>query len=294
MKTLSLLLIAICLFAAPPVSAPAEDKIIIGLIPEMNVFKQKQRFVPLADYLSREIGVNVELTMLSRYGNIIQNFKDAKMDGAFLGSFTGALAVHQLNVEPLARPINLDGTSTYKGYIFVRQDSGIKNAADMKGKVMALVERATTAGYVFPLAWCKRQGINNMKEYFKETLFTGSHDAAIEAVLSRQADVGAAKNTIYDKLKASNPEIQANLIVLAASPDVPSNGLCVRPDLSPTIKAKLKEALLNLDNHPEDARVLNELEALRFIETSKADYQPVIDLANEAGLNLSDYQYFNQ
>jgi phosphonate transport system substrate-binding protein len=60
---------------------------------------------------------------------------------------------------PLARPVNNDGTSTYFGYIFVRKDSNIKETADMKGKTLALVERATTAGYVFPLAWFKLQGV---------------------------------------------------------------------------------------------------------------------------------------
>ena len=48
------------------------------------------------------------------------------MDGSFFGSFTGAMAIEKLGVEPIARPVNLDGTSTYKGYIFVRKDSGIK------------------------------------------------------------------------------------------------------------------------------------------------------------------------
>jgi phosphonate transport system substrate-binding protein len=215
------------------------------------------------------------------------------MDAAFLGSFTGALAITQLGVEPLARPINLDGTSTYYGHIFVRKDSGIKNVADMQDKTLALVERATTAGYVFPLAYFKRHGINDMKAYFKEKIFTGSHDAAIEAVLSGQADVGAAKNTIYDMLKKTNPAIEQELVILASSPRVPSNGLCVRSDMNPVYKTKFKTALLNLHSDPAGAAVLNKLGALRFVETSKKDYQPVIDLAKEAGIDLAQYQYYN-
>ncbi|MFC1837678.1 phosphate/phosphite/phosphonate ABC transporter substrate-binding protein, partial [Thermodesulfobacteriota bacterium] len=157
-------------------AAPQEESITIGLIPEMNVFKQRKRFEPLAAYLSKHMGITVKLSILSRYGNIIERIKEEHFDGAFLGSFTGALAISQLGVVPLARPINKDGTSTYYGHIFVRGDSNIKSAADMKGKTLALVERATTAGYVFPLAWFKRQGIDNIDTYFKEYYFTGSHD----------------------------------------------------------------------------------------------------------------------
>ena len=102
-----------------------KESIIIGLLPEMNVFKQKKRFAPLADYLSEHMGITVKMTMLSRYGNIIERIKKDDVDGAFLGSFTGGLAISQLGVIPLARPINMDGTSTYFGYIFARKDSNI-------------------------------------------------------------------------------------------------------------------------------------------------------------------------
>jgi phosphonate transport system substrate-binding protein len=94
----------------------------------------------------------VRLATLIRYGNIIENFTAARLDGAFFGSFTGTLAIQRLNVEPIARPLWVDGKSTYHGHIFVRKDSGIRTVEDMRGKRMAFVERATTAGYIFPLA----------------------------------------------------------------------------------------------------------------------------------------------
>lgn len=170
-------------------NAGAQEKtIIIGLLPEMNVFKQKQRFEPLAAYLSERMGITVKLTILSRYGNIIERIKEEKIDGAFFGSFTGALAISQLGVVPLARPVNMDGTSTYFGHIFARRDSGIKTAADMKGKTLALVERATTAGYVFPLAWLKRQGVEDINTYFSSHFFAGSHDATINACFGSEVE----------------------------------------------------------------------------------------------------------
>ena len=137
------------------------------------------------------------------------------MDGAFFGSFTGAMAIQKLGVEPIVRPVNLDGSSTYHGYIFVRKDSGIKTVQDMKGKKMAFVEKATTAGYVFPVAYLKEQGVTNLKTFFSEYYFAGSHDAAIQAVLDKHADIGAAKHSIYDRLRASDPRIDKELLILA-------------------------------------------------------------------------------
>lgn len=37
----------------------------------------------------------------------------------------------------------------------VRKDSGIAGVAGMRGKRMAFVDRAATAGYVFPPAWLR-------------------------------------------------------------------------------------------------------------------------------------------
>jgi len=284
----------ILLFPLKSFSQSPQKEILIGLIPEMNVFKQQERFKPLTEYLTKKTGVKVNITILSRYGNIIERFTSEKMDGAFFGSFTGALAIEKLGVDPIARPINLDGTSTYHGYLFVRKNSGIKNVKDMKGKKMAFVEKATTAGYIFPIAYLKENGVTDMKKYFSEYYFTGSHDAAIYAVLDKKADIGAAKHSIYDRVRKADPRVDKELTILAESAKVPSNGLCVRKGLDANIKKKLKEALLNIDKDPEGKIVLEKFGAIRFIETTVADYKPVFDLANKAGIDIKKYDYKNE
>lgn len=278
----------------PSMAQPSKEKILIGILPEMNVFRQKQRFKLLGEHLSKKTGVTVEFTILSRYGNIVDRFSAEKMDGAFFGSFTGALAIKKLGVVPLARPVNLDGTSTYHGYLFVRKDSGIKGINEMKNKKMAYVDKATTAGYVFPLAWLKENGITDTDHFFSETFFAGSHDATIVAVLNRKADVGAAKHSIYDRERKRDSRVDAELIILAESARVPSNGLCVRKDLPEALKNKLKSALLGLESDPEAKVVLQEFGALRFIETSAKDYQPVFEMSKKAGIDITTYDYRNK
>jgi phosphonate transport system substrate-binding protein len=276
-----------------PAAALQRTHVAIGLIPELNIFKQKARFLLLGEYLARKIGVPVKFTILSRYGNILESFEADRMDGAFFGSFTGAMAIERLGVLPLARPVNLDGTSTYHGYLFVRKDSGLHDAAAMRGKRMAYVDRATTAGYLFPLAWLRERGISPAG-YFGETWFTGSHDAAMTAVLDRKADVGAAKHSVYDRVRRENPRIDRELIILASSPPVPSNGLCVRRDLPEDLREALRRALLDLESDPAGAEVLKQFGALRFIETTSRDYAPVFDMATKAGIDLKRYQYRNE
>jgi len=290
-----LLLFAIGLQIILPAASNAEEKqLTIGLIPEMNIFKQKQRHEHLGRYLSKKTGLNIKFTILSRYGNIIERFEKDRMDAAFFGSFTGAAAIHKLGVVPIARPVNPDNTSTYQGYIFVRNESGIREIKEMKGKVMAFVEKATTAGYIFPLAYLRENGIASPDGFFREYFYAGSHDAAIDAVLKKKADIGAAKNTIYDRMSTENPEQMKQLQIIARSAPVPSNGLCVRKNLDAAIRARLKEALLSMHNDSEGLDVLKKFGAVKFIETSANDYAPVQELAAKAGIDIKKYNWRNE
>ncbi len=278
----------------PAERAFGQQELLIGLIPEQNIFRQRERYLVLRKYLFDRLGITVNFTSLSRYGNIIERFAAENMDGAFFGSFTYGLAHRQLGVEPLVRPVNLDGTSTYHGYIFVRKDSGIRSTGDMKSKRFAFVERATMAGYLFPLAYFKASNIPDPQRYLGQSFFAGSHDAAILAVLNREADIGAAKNTIYDQLAGENPRIEQELIILSTSGVVPQNCLAVRKDLDPDLKAELKQALLEMEKNPEGAEVLRKFGARGFVETTDRDYAYLYNLTTQVGIDLNTYHYKNK
>jgi len=265
----------------------------IGLIPERNIFSQKQRYEPIAEYLSKHIHAHIELVVLSRYGNIIENFVSNQLDGAFFGSFTGALAHRKLRVEALARPEYLDGTSTYHGLLFVRKDSGIAGVEDMKGKRFAFVDKATTAGWLLPLYYFKTHGVDDPSSWLKESYFAGTHEGVIEDVLERKADIGAAKNTVFSMLASRDPRISAELLILATSPEVPENALCVRADLDESLKNGLRKVLLGMDQDSAGQAVLRAFGAARFIATTEDDYTSVFDYAEAIGLDLETYDYLN-
>ncbi|RJR16425.1 MAG: phosphate/phosphite/phosphonate ABC transporter substrate-binding protein [Nitrospiraceae bacterium] len=266
----------------------------IGLIPEQNVFKQMKKYKPLGEYIEKKTDIRIKFTVLSRYGNIIDSFEKKKMDGAFWGSFTGAMAIKELGIQPIARPVNPDGNSTYKGYIFVHKYSVIDSVDRMRHSVIAFVDKATTAGYVFPVAYLREHGVTDIKSFFKEHYFTGSHDAAIYAVLNKEAEIGCAKNSIFDMLALNDPRIKEDLKIIATSPAVPSNGLAMRKDIATDIKKKLKKVLLEMDTDPEGKEVLKQYGAIKFVDTTEADYAPVFDLARKAGIDLKNYNYKNE
>jgi phosphonate transport system substrate-binding protein len=249
------------------------------------------RHRPLAEYLSEKLGIKVRMTILSRYGDIIDRFSDRRMDGAFFGIFTGVLAMEKLKVEPVARPVKLNGSSTEQGYIFVRKDSGIKTVADMKGKRMVFVDRATVTGYLFAVAYLRENGVKNMDRYFREYSFVGSHDSVIHSVLDNRADIGLAQSSIFNMLVAKDPSIGNELVVIARSGELPDNTLCLRNDLSAGVKSRIRDILLGMDKDPKGREVLRKFKALKFIQASKEDYKPFFEMAKKANIDLKSYRY---
>lgn len=279
-------------------AAYAEDgqkEINIGLVPEINIFQQAKRYKNLESYLTGKTGTKVSFKVISQYGNIIDYFYGMKLDGAFFGSLTAVLANSKLEVEPVARPVDINGKSTAHSCIFVRKDSGIKGVEDLKGKVMIYVDKATVSGYVFPLAYFKEHGVKNVQTYLKGYSFAGSHDAAIRDVLSKDADAGAVKSTVYEALARKNPRIEKELTIIAESISFPSDALWLNRNLDIGLRKKFKEALLNMNKDPEGQKVLSEFGAKGFIETMSDDYKGVFTILKEAGIkDLNTFDYYNQ
>jgi len=266
---------------APPAPAPTAPGITIALLPERNVFEQKKRYQPLQEYLK----------LLDNYQLIFTEILERRVEGGFFGSMNGAIAQLKGGIEILARPVDLDGVSTYSGFIFTREDTGVtKDPKTWRDKRIALVNKATTAGYLYPLSLLRRSGYQGDPErYFARMTYTGSHDAAILAVFNGEAEFGACKNTIYNEYIRLHPEIQRTVVVLESSAQVPSNGLGVRPDLDPELKRLLREALLSMHTREDGQRALRQFQAQRFIATDARDYEPVFTMAREAGLDLADW-----
>jgi phosphonate transport system substrate-binding protein len=285
------IVLVVWLMLCIPLQGFCGDEILIGLIPEENIFHQMDRHKPLAAYLSEKLGIKVRMTILSRYGDIIDRFSDRHMDGAFFGVFTGVLAMEKLQVEPIARPVRLNGKSTEQGYIFVRKDSGIRTVTDMKGKRIVFVDRATVTGYLFAIAYLRENGVNNVDQYFREYSFVGSHDSVIHSVLDNRADIGMARSSIFNMLIAKDPSIGNELVVIAQSGELPETTLCLRKDLSADIKSRIRDILLGMDKDPKGREVLKKFEALRFIPAAKGDYRPFFEMAKKANIDLKSYRY---
>ncbi len=265
----------------------------IGIIPEQDIRKMAVRYTPLAEYLGKKLNLKVALVYLDNYGELCDKFINQELDAAFFGSFSYALTHAKAGVEALSRP-DYQGISTYRGLIIVRKDSNIKNVADMKNKRLALVHRATYAGYLYPLYYFKEHKVGDLDSFFSQVIFTGSHDKAIIAVLNGQADIAVPKDLVYQRMIKDNPDLENKLAILSSSEPVPSNAFCVRKGLDTGLRDRLKNLLLNLEDEQEGRPVLASLGASRFIETRDKDYANLYQTIKALSIDLDTYPYYER
>jgi len=251
----------------PPVEPPG-PVLRIGLTPERDIYAHSSRYRLLGDYLSSRLNRQVKFVTLSDYEGVLSDFSEKKIDGAFLGSLVGLLAIDRLGAKTVVKPERSDGGSGYRGVIFVRDDSPIKKMSDLAGRTIAMV-RTTTAGHIFPGCMMMQTGLWERSDH-PTIKWLGTHDDVATCVMEGKADVGAIKNLRLDALLAGHSEWKIRR--LATSKEVPNNALLLRNDVAEELGPKLSAALLGMNSDPQGREALEALDIARFIPCRQIDY----------------------
>jgi len=262
----------------------------IGLIPERNLFEQRRAYQALATYLDKKLpATRVELVTTSTYAGILEDFRQPSdqggVDCAFLGSLVAVLAAdrHDAQVLLKSESVRLSGEalSTYRGVLFVKDDSPIQSITDLANKRVAGV-RTTTGGAVFPLF------INGQMPEDKnfEMLWSGTHEDVIREVAEGAADAGAVKDTRLEAYQRDHPD--ARFRRLAQTAAVPDNALLVRRDLPAETRDALVQTLLAMNATPEGQIVLAQMGIQRFLPCTLEEYASLYQMLRALGPRWSD------
>jgi phosphonate transport system substrate-binding protein len=295
---------------------PVMMELVIAVLPEQDLLAQEDRYAPLVRHLEERLGLqtSVQLRLLPDYGTVIDEFRSGRVNAAFLGSLAFALAHAQAGVVPIARP-EKDGVSQYRGIIVTRKDSGVRDWSDLRGRSFGLVDRATTAGHLYPSIYFREHGVGDLEQFFGSVVYAGSHDLVFLKVAGGQLDAGAAKDVMLDQLARTRPEIADALRTIAVSAPVPNNAfvlggsldlpcfdchaLVPRRQLTGTadpprqlgdLADTLGAILLGLHESEEGREVLAALGADRFVRTSVDDLEEVNRMIRQAGFDPRHYR----
>ena len=286
MKAGGILLLALAWFI-PSFVEGEPPAIRVAFTPSRDPTVLQEAAGQFAEVFGKLSGFPVKAVVASDYTGVVEALRSRFVEMAFVHSVGYVYASREAGCRILAKAIRR-GTATYTARIFVRHGSGIRTLADLRGKRMAFVDPTSTSGYIYPMVLLIKAGLvqnRDPKTFFREALFAGAHDAALLALLNGTVDAAAVFDDAPQRLLPEKARA-AELLVVAESPRIPNDGVCVRQGLEPELLERLTQSLLSL-NRPEHRGILRRLYNIDGLVAAKdQDYDPVREAVDTLQLPL--------
>ena len=266
-------------------ASAAEAPLTLALTPSRDPTALQEAGDAFAKAITKLSGIPIRAQVASDYAGVIEAVRSRRVDLAFVHPVGYVLANREAGCQILVRDV-WQGKTAYTARFYVRKGSGIEKVEDLRGKTVAFVDPASSSGYIYPMVLLVKRGLvkdRDPKTFFKDALFAGTHEAALQSVVHGRVDAAAS----FDKapeLYLKDKALIDRLAFVGETPEIPEAGICARPGLNPETLARVKAALLAMKG-PEHAAVLKQIYDIEgFIEAADRDYQPVRDAMELMGL----------
>jgi phosphonate transport system substrate-binding protein len=280
-RGLKAIVLGACLTLAA--AAQAQQVLRVSTIPEEAATEQVRKFTPLANYLSRALGMKVEFTPVSDYPAAVESLVNKKVDLVWLGGFTHVQAQIRSGgkIVPIAQRVE---DTKFQSVFIAKTGSGIKALADLKGKQISFGSQSSTSGHLMPRHFLLQAQINPEKD-FRRIAYSGAHDATIASVVSGKVDAAALDITVWNKFVNEKRVDTAAVNVFYTTPPFFNYNWSMHVDTPADLRERIKKALLDLDpGNAEAAEILRLNRATRYIPTVPENYKGLESAGRSAGL----------
>lgn len=243
----------------------------------------------LAKDLGKVINMEVKEIQASDYTAIIEALRTGKADMAYMGALAVAMGAERAGVTPIVmKAPNGDKAQAVYHSVFVTQkdNSEINSIKDFKGKTIAFVDPDSTSGNLvptseimkaFPDLHLTNEKIHTNGEFFEAVSFSGKHQAGLQAVIKGDVDIVPISDQIMaSEFKNGNADENA-VKVVHSSAAIPAEAMVVSKTVNDDLKKTLTKFLVEYNNKDYFDKVIKKADA-RFVECSKEDYQPIVEL----------------
>jgi phosphonate transport system substrate-binding protein len=233
--------------------------------------------------LSEALGVQILVTAERSYAALRQRVISGEAALAWLPPVLYVRAHEVGAIAAVMRAERFAGAS-YQGAIFVRDDSRVRRAEDLRGVRVAWVDRDSCAGYLFPRLAVRAAGLDPDACFRSET-FADSHARVVAAVASGGVEAGA---TYVQAQDPAHPEKglalagwtafaeASSMRAVVVSASIPSDTVCIGASVPEATRARWVERLSQAHALPRVSRLLRAmLGADRLTPGTPEDYRPV-------------------
>jgi len=275
-------------FTAMP--AAAQDwkakypEIVFGKIPDENASGTMDRYQPLMDYLSKELGTKVTLRIAQDYAAVIEGQRAGQIHIGYYGPASYARAVMVgAKIEPIAIEVNEDGTKGYYSVFYVKKDSPYQKIEDLKGKNLGLVDPNSTSGNNVPRFSLAKMGIEP-EAFFSKVVYTGSHENAVIALGQGTVDVAAnwwndENESMLKRMERKGMAKYDDYRIIFKSEQIVNSPIAMMSDLPDDLKKAISTALIAFPvKEPEAFKKMTDGKQKPWQPVAHDAYKPIMDL----------------
>lgn len=234
-------------------------------------------YSPLLDYLARQLDRPVELLQRPTYAEINELIRTGQADVGFICGGAFVEGEREGYMELLVVP-EINGMTTYRALIIVPANSPYRDFEDLRDRRFAFTDPLSNSGRLYVQYRLAQVG-ETPETFFSESIYTYSHDNSIRAVAQGIVDGATVDSLVFDALVESEPELSRRLRVIERSEPFGIPPVVVHPDLDPTLKATLRQALLNMYSDPRGQPALSVVYVNRFVTPDAAAYEGIRRMA---------------
>lgn len=271
---LILLFAGVVSVSAPTRAGDQPARFRLGYVPIAGVKPADDSFQPLSQYLSREMGLSVQLVPRGNYLALIQGLKNQSLEAALLGPNAYVEAAAVVEIEPAAMEVYYPGYRGYQSIIISRAGSEVRRVEDGRGKVLAFTDPDSTSGFLVPMLHFVRDLGVAPASFAGRVVFAGSHGAVVKGVHEGRYALGATNDVDMARALAELKLPAGDFQVLWTSPMIPGAPYCLRHDLPANLKADFRRALLNL----KDPALLTRMKVVGLSPVQDSDYNIIREL----------------
>lgn len=240
----------------PCFALAAEKTYILAVIPNLPPVTLHKNWKPVADYLSRELGVKIELKLYDKITTFLEKTKAGNADFVYAAPNMFFLIHQRQKYIPLVR-----GSNMLRGQVFVRKDSPFSKVKDLEGKTIAIVGPKNICSVITRHALISGENIDFNVSY------GGSTVNVAKSVLVGKVDAGA---TLDSSMMEDVPEMQKEFRVIMQTEKIPPHPFSAHPRIPQKVRDAVTTALLNLDKSDQGRKMLV---AAKLSNPVKADYK---------------------
>jgi phosphate/phosphite/phosphonate ABC transporter binding protein len=232
-------------------ASPNVTRLVFGLVAASPGVAAEAPFEELAAWMRENAGIALERKASPTYKELAANVRSGASDVAWLPPVVYAWLAE--GVTPVGS-IMREGRTTYSAALVVRDDSTIRELADLRTKRAAWVDPWSAAGYVVPRIELARAGIDAASTFATET-FHGTHRDALLALERGDCDVAGTFASARDDGEAAIegawsaiPALKVR--VLATFEAIPPDVIAVRRNLAPADYERVLDAFRSACTDP--------------------------------------------